>query len=195
MMDVQSALMERMRRLEEEWRAAQDLSRNEPDLIDPECEAALQQALGSRLSQLSEETRGFLVSAERNYTYPRSDSDFTAAVVFLTKAFEFEFRRRLIEPLINDLQALATTDSTFKGDLTKFALGQYLALFGKYRLRTEPLIERLGLEYKNVCTAIYRVNREKDVKHLANKTKAEATDFRAAFLGRESVLNALFPRL
>jgi hypothetical protein len=195
MMDVQSELMERMRRLEQEWREAQDFSRNAPDTVDAECEAALQNALGSQFTQLAQETRIFLISAERYYAQSHSDSDFTAAVVFLTKAFEFEFRRRVIEPLINDLQSLATTDKTFREDLTKFTLGKYLALFRKYPLRTEPLIERLGLQYKNVCSAISRVNKEKDVKHLANKSKSEAADFRASFLGRESVLNALFPRL
>ncbi len=195
MIEIQQDLMDRMRRLEE-WCEAQDVPRNVPEAIDAECEAALRGALGSRFDELAERTRSFLLEAERHYTYPHRESDFTAAMISLTKAFECEFRRRVIEPLFKDLEILALTASTFKAELSRFTLGQYRALFDKYPLRTEPLFERLGLQHKGVCTAISRVNKEKDVKHSTAKgrSKADVTAFRAAFLSGESVFNPLFPR-
>ena len=195
MMDVQSDLMERVSRLED-WRGAQDESEKVTLAIDAECEATWRNALGSRFDELAKETQGFLRHAEGFFTHPRNEHDFTSAVLDLMKAFEFEFRRRVIVPLIDDLQRIAVTDSTFKGELSTLTLGQNLRLFQKYSLKTEVLFhERLGVEHTNVCNAIARVNREKDAKHLGKKTEAQARNFRASFFGKESVLNALLPKL
>jgi hypothetical protein len=190
MMDVQSELLGRMKRLED-LRESRGASKEDSDALNAECEAALRNALRSRFDELQQKTRDFMLGSERLYTRPRDDADFTSVVAWLTKAFEFEFRRRVVEPLISDLGPLALDDSTFRGNLSTFTLGQYLALFKKYKLKTEPMFERLGLKHEKICTAIERVNREKDVKHLGTKNKSEATEFRGAFL--DSVLNSLFP--
>lgn len=192
-MDVQSDLMVRMRLLEE-WRKAQDVSRNTPDDVDAECDAVLRNIIGTRFEELAKDTRRFLLTAERHYAHPQAESDFTTVVLYLTKAFESEFRQRVLVPLVSELEPLAITDSTFKGDLPQFTIGQCHALFNKYKLKTEPLFERLGLQRDAVCTAIFRVNKEKGVKHTDTKNKTEATEFRAAFVGEESVLMSLFPR-
>jgi hypothetical protein len=207
MMDVQSGLIaghselkerqtefnERLKRLEEEWRD-QTAAQPTPDSIDAECKAVLQKALGPGFDRLADETKGFMQWAERCYTHPRGEGDFTTAVVFLTKAFEFEFRCRVIEPLVYDLQHLIITDSTFRGDLSRFTLGEFLRFFQKHPLRTEPLLDRIGLRHQDVCAAIALVNKEKDVKHTSSKTREEATKFRAAFLGKQSPLLSLLPR-
>jgi hypothetical protein len=88
---------------------------------------------------------------------------------------------------------IAVTDSTFRGQLSTFTLGQWLAFFQKHSLRTTSLLDRLGLNYDRLYRAINRVNKEKDVKHIGSKTFSQATDFRAAFLGVDSVLAVLFP--
>jgi hypothetical protein len=205
MMDVQSGLIaghselkerqtefnERLKRIEEEWRD-QKAAQSTPDSIDAECKAVLQKALGPEFDLLADETKAFMQWAERCYTHPRGDGDFTTAVVFLTKTFEF--RCRAIEPLVYDLQRLIITDSTFRGDLSRFTLGEFLRFFQKHPLWTEPLLDRIGLRHRDVCAAIALVNKEKDVKHTSSKTKEEATKFRAAFLGKQSSLLSLLPR-
>jgi hypothetical protein len=180
-----SELSARVKSLEERLSAS--------DIIDADYDAALREAIGSRFDELSEETRDQLRSAERRYTHPQDKSDFSVVGVFLTKAFEYEHRRRVIEPLVGQLQPIIVTDSTFRGDLSTFNLGQYRALFKKYPLRIEPMFEQLGLEFKKVCNAIYRVNKYAGARHSANVlTQPEATEFRSAFFGRESVLHSLF---
>lgn len=195
MMDVQSDLMERVGRLED-WRGAEAESRSVSINIDAECEATWRNAPGSRFDELAKETQEFLRHAEAFFTHPRNEHDFTSAVLDLTKAFEFEFHQRVILPLFDDLERIAVTDSTFKGELSTFTLGQNLKFFQKHSLKIGALFhERLGLEHGNVCNAIARVNREKDAKHRGKKTEEQARNFRTSFSGKESVLNALFPKL
>jgi hypothetical protein len=179
--------------LEKELRELKAASPKAFAAAQEECQVVLRKTLGSRFDELTEGTRDRVLWAEFCYSHARSDHDFTDAVTWLTRAFEFEFRCRVIEPLFSELQAIAIRDSTFRGELSTFTLGGYLVLFQKYELKTGQLLDRLGLQHKNLCKAISKVNKEKDVKHLATKNKAQATDFRSLFLGDDSILNALFP--
>jgi hypothetical protein len=191
MMDIQTELLGKVGSLEA-WRNSLGDLRNPEPSIEAQCEAAWRDALGAHFSELDEQTRSFLVQAECLFLRPRNKHDFTSAVLFLTKAFEFEFRRSVIAPLIDDLQPMVLNDSAFKGDLATFTLGRYQAFFQKHSLITTLLLdERLGLKHTNICNAIGRVNMHKDVKHSGTKSEAQAGNLRAAFLGKESPLKAL----
>ncbi len=188
----QTAMMGSLSEIEKALRELLQKTEKTSDAAKRSCEATVRAALGSQFDQLEESTRTFLRTAEYGYTTFPNDLDFSPVVVGLTKVFEVEFRR-VIQPFVDQLQQLAIRDVSFNGELTTFTLGAFNSFFRKHQPIVERLFRQHGLECESVCRAISQVNKEKAAKHLGKVTKADATRFRALFIGSPSILAALRP--
>jgi len=192
----QTAIMASLERLEA---AAARLLREYEDAsaaVQEACLSRVKRALPVLFERLADDTRRFLEAAEWVHSEAPSGLDQSLVIVGFTKAFDTELWHAL-EPLRDRLQQLADDRADKNGrrkkPLTEFTLGEWARLLENDTSVLKPLLDKLGLAFSAVLEAIRKVNREVQAKHRGARGEAEATSFRALFLGTPSVLAALCP--
>lgn len=195
LLDGQTAMMERICQLERATRELLDQSAKAREDIRASCQQTLVNALYPVWAGLEDRTRDFLLAAEYGYTQYPADMDFSCVITLFTKAFEFELKRAL-KPAEDALKTFVDADprQKVKKPVERLTLGELYGLFERNPALMESILSKCGLGRDQLRTALHRVNAEVDAKHLARKTKAEATSFREFFLGRQSALRVLFPQ-
>ncbi|MBZ5555570.1 MAG: hypothetical protein LAO21_22920 [Acidobacteriia bacterium] len=189
-----------MKQLEDLGRAHQQLIKafdTAPAETRNKCQQIIHTALGALFDRLDEKTRSFLLTGEFGYEHMPSDFDFSGVILAFMKAFEHELHRSIV-PIRERLQVIANKNERMKHsnkDLSRFTLGEWNRFFEWSFQEIEPLLRECGLDFSRVCEAIECVNMQKTAKHLDQKSYADATGFRALFLGGQSVLGVLFPKL
>jgi hypothetical protein len=170
-----------------------------PDEMRRQCEATVQDALGVLLDEVEQPTKRCLITAEYHYTQTPVALDFSNVIVDFTRAFESELKR-IIKQFPDGFQQAVSSDPEVKRKkpILKFTLGELSGLLK----RNKPFFANLKglfgtdgrLVYADVLSAIETVNQQAEAKHSGMRAKADATRFRSLFLGKPSIMAALFPR-
>ncbi len=184
----QTAMMERIWEIEKAERQLLDTYERSPDQIKESCKTTLRDAPGLHFDELEKPTQKFLLAAEYGYTQQPEDVDFSDVILGNSKAFEFEFRRA-IAPVRKSMEIVANA-LKLTGDFDRYTLGAFKKILKQGRGSLEAAFEK-HLVLEKVLEAADRVNREAEAKHLAEKSKPEATTFRNLFLGTPSILAVL----
>jgi len=136
--------------------------------------------------------RRFLLAAEYHYLFTPADMDFSGAIVLFTKAFEHSLKGAL-RPLEKRIQNVIKSDNApGQKPFAKYTLGQVHGLLKAHPTELKSMLGEIGLDYDRVSSSVRQINEEAPAKHLASKSKADATRFRSLILGSSSVISALF---
>jgi len=197
----QTPMMDSLERIESAQRQLLEKYDKIPAGRRDECAATIKDALGTLFDALEDSAKKFLITAEYHYIQNPTEVelDFSDVILHFTKAFEAELKR-VIERFRISFQEIVQSDAEVKRKkpILRFTLGELLVLLERnesaFRNLEEPFGAKGGLNYDKVVEAIDAVNKEAEAKHLGVRTKADATSFRSLFLGKSSVMMALFPR-
>jgi hypothetical protein len=194
-----TVIMDRQEDIVRVLKQLQEAGGKAPDEMRRQCEATVQDALGVLLDEVEQPTKRCLITAEYHYTQTPVALDFSNVIVDFTRAFESELKR-IIKQFPDGFQQAVSSDPEVKRKkpILKFTLGELSGLLK----RNKPFFANLKglfgtdgrLVYADVLSAIETVNQQAEAKHSGMRAKADATRFRSLFLGKPSIMAALFPR-